>query len=162
MYAHFPCMVGFFFFFIFTPRWENRVVVPSSWPWNEYCFKPWPFIGGWSVISLFFFPPSQLDDCAYCFPFLHLSILRLRSFFRAEFRASFRSRLFSFLLLLYTDFNFLRKGKKKMVSFIHEMILFIVREANMCKLNFINRISQFVTKVLQSNYHCMISLNINN
>lgn len=47
-----------------------------------------------------------------------------------------------------------------MVSFIHEMILFIVREANMCKLNFINRI--FVTKVLQSNYHCMISLNINN
>lgn len=49
-----------------------------------------------------------------------------------------------------------------MVSFIHEMILFVVREANMCKLNFINRISQFVTKVLKSDYHYMISLNINN
>lgn len=39
-----------------------------------------------------------------------------------------------------------------MVSFIHEIILFIIREANMCKLNFINQISQFVTKVGLSLY----------
>lgn len=70
--------------------------------------------------SFFFF--LQLDDCAYCFPFLYLSILRLCSSYVILFlfRASFRELFFFLLLFSYTDFNFLRKGEKRtLVSFIH-------------------------------------------
>lgn len=131
MCARFPYAWWFFFFFFFiftrgTPRIiaVRCPILVGSWPWNEYRFKPWPFMK--RNFSFFFF--LQLDDCAYCFPFLYLSILRLCSSYVILFlfRASFRELFFFFLLFSYTDFNFLRKGKREhwFHSFIHKMILY--------------------------------------
>lgn len=101
MYAHFPCVVGFFFFFYFhTTLGKSRCcpIPVGSWPWNEYCFKPWPFIGGWSVISLFFF--SSLPPRWLCLLFSFSVSLYLASSF---FFSSRVSRVISIEIVFFSS-----------------------------------------------------------
>lgn len=120
---------SFFFFFIFT-RGTPRIIavrcpiLVGSWPWNEYRFKPWPFMK--RNFSFFFFPPARWLCLLFSFS---ISLYFASLFFvcYSFFISCVISRIVFFFFFFHTRILiFWGRGKREhwFHSFIHKMILY--------------------------------------
>lgn len=130
---------SFFFFFIFT-RGTPRIIavrcpiLVGSWPWNEYRFKPWPFMK--RNFSFFFFPPARWLCLLFSFS---ISLYFASLFFvcYSFFISCVISRIVFFFFFFHTRILIFWGRGKENTGFIHSFTRWsCIRGANLCKLNF--------------------------
>lgn len=130
MCARFPYAWWFFFFFFFiftrgTPRIiaVRCPILVGSWPWNEYRFKPWPFMK--RNFSFFFSSSSMIVLIVFLFYISLFCVFVLRTLFFFYFVRHFENCFF-FFFFHTRILIFWGRGKREhwFHSFIHKMILY--------------------------------------